>query len=72
MKKSEVIVGQIYATRIDGHVVPVQILYGIEKYDKSSYWIGKNLETGGQIEIRSAARLKHKMLLDADGRLGRA
>lgn len=72
MKKDEVKVGRIYAARIDRRVVPVEILYGIERYGEPLCWIAKNLETDEEVEIKSAARLKYEMVRDADGSLRRA
>ena len=49
MKKDEVNVGRIYSAKIDRRVVPVEILYGVERYGESLCWIAKDLETGEEV-----------------------
>ena len=54
MKKKEIQIGQIYAAKISGKVVPVKIL------SKSHYkgWDGKNIKTDRDIRIKSASKLR--------------
>ncbi len=72
MRKSEVKIGHIYAAKVSGRIVPVEILYGIELYGKPMHWVGKNLATGEQVEIKTGASLRYEMVRDADGNLRRA
>ncbi len=72
MKIDKVKVGRIYAAISGRCLVPVEILYGIERYGEPLCWIAKNLETDEEVEIKSAARLKYEMVRDADGSLRRA
>jgi len=72
IKKRGVSIGRIYASRIDGRIVPVRILYGIERFGKPMRWIAENIETDEEIEIRSAVSLRYGMVQDADGTLRRA
>jgi len=67
MKQNKVQIGHIYATKLDGRVVPVQILYGVQKPGASVLWMGTNLETGGSVGISKAARLRYELEWDGSG-----
>lgn len=71
MKGRDVKIGHLYMAKLEGHVVPVEICYGIQKYGKPASWIAKNLETGQSVEITKASRLRYELERDANGRLRR-
>ena len=71
MKKRDVSVGHIYASRINGRTVPVRILYGIEKFGIPMRWMATNLATGEQVEIKTKGSLKYEMTQDVNGTLQR-
>ena len=54
MKRQDVQIGSIYIVKVSGVLAKVRIA------GKSPYggWIGRNLATGREIRIRSAARLR--------------
>ena len=55
MKKSDVVLGQVYAVKVSGRIQPVRVV------SESTYggWVGRNLQTGREVRIRSAARLRY-------------
>jgi hypothetical protein len=55
MKKRDVVVGQVYAVKVSGRIQPVRVIA------ESPYggWVGCNLQTGREVRIRSAARLRY-------------
>ena len=57
MKKHDVVLGQVYAVKVSGHVQPVRVV------SESPYggWMGKNENTGREIRIRSAAKLRARL-----------
>ena len=71
MKRRNVKIGHLYAVKLDGQVVPVEIRYGVQRYGKPGCWMAKNLETGQSVEITTASRLRYELEPDADGRLRR-
>lgn len=54
MKKTEVMIGEWYAAKVSGKIVPVRI----EGPSPHGGWYGRNVETGREIRIKSAARLR--------------
>ena len=67
MKRNKVQIGHIYAAKLDGRMVPVRILYGVQKLGKPLLWMDTNLETGGSVGIEKAARLRHELEWDGNG-----
>ncbi len=67
MKRRDVKIGGFYATKLEGHIVPVEICYGVQKYGKPALWIAKNLETGQTVEITTASRLRYEIEWDENG-----
>lgn len=55
MKKNEVEIGNEYVVKVSGRLVSVKILR------ESPYggWIGRNKETGRDVRVRTAARLRY-------------
>ena len=54
MKKSEIAIGSHYIVKVGGKLAPVRIV-GPSPFGG---WIGMNVDTGRQIRIRTAARLR--------------
>jgi len=54
MKKADVQVGEAYAVKVSGNVVPVVI----DEEHPNGGWVGTNQETGRQVRIKSAQRLR--------------
>ena len=69
MRRYQVKIGHIYATKVNHRIAPVQILYGIERYGRPAHWVAQYLDTGKQIEIKSADKLRYEMVRDTDGHL---
>lgn len=67
MKKAEVKIGETYAVRVSGKVQPVKITREqvVPAYrsgralTEKTVWHGTNLNSGRQIYIRSAAKLRY-------------
>jgi hypothetical protein len=57
MKKHEVVLGQVYAVKVSGRVQPVRLIA------ESPYggWVGCNEQTGREIRIRTAAKLRSRL-----------
>jgi hypothetical protein len=57
MKKREVVLGQVYAVKVSGRIQPVQVIA------ESPYggWVGRNEQTGREVRIRSAAKLRSRL-----------
>jgi hypothetical protein len=57
MKKREVVLGQVYAVKVSGRMQPVRLIA------ESPYggWVGRNEQTGHEIRIRTAARLRARL-----------
>jgi hypothetical protein len=55
VKKRDVTIGQMYAVKVSGQVQEVRLV------SESPYggWVGRNLRTGREVRIRSAARLRY-------------
>jgi hypothetical protein len=71
MRRRELKVGHIYGAKVRRRLVPVRLLYGVEKYGKPTRWVVENLETGREMAIKSASRFRCEMAPDADGKLWR-
>ncbi len=57
MKKAEILgVGYTYIVKVSGHLIPVT-LTALSPYGG---WVGRNLKTGREIRIRTAARLRRQ------------
>jgi hypothetical protein len=57
MKQRDVILGHVYAVKVGGRIQPVRVVA------ESPYggWIGRNEQTGREIRIRSAAKLRARL-----------
>jgi hypothetical protein len=57
MKKRDVVLGHVYAVKVSGCIQPVRVV------SESPYagWMGKNENTGREIRIRSAAKLRARL-----------
>lgn len=58
MKKNEVEVGQTYAMKVSGDIVPVKITAEKWSGDKHSGWMGTNTKTNRGVRIKTAQRLR--------------
>lgn len=58
MKKSDVEVGKVYVVKVSGKLSPVRLDY------ESPYggWVGTNLNTGRDVRVKTAARLRREYL----------
>jgi hypothetical protein len=65
MKKAEVQIGTTYIAKVSGVLTRVRIT-GQSPYGG---WVGRNLATGREVRIRSAARLRRPASEDSYGRL---
>jgi hypothetical protein len=65
MKKRDVTVGRVYAVKVSGQVQEVRLVA------ESPYggWVGRNLRTGREVRIRSAARLRYPVDRKAEQRV---
>ena len=65
MKKKDVTIGGVYMVRVSGLLSPVKVeatcLYG--------GWTGRNLATGREVRIRTAAKLRQPLNEEQVGRL---
>src|SRR5258707_15490719 len=63
MKKHDVVLGQVYAVKVSGRIQPVRIIA------ESPYggWVGRNEQTGREIRIRSAAKLRARLEKNGGG-----
>lgn len=58
MKKSEIRTGAVYTAKVSNKVVKIRIMH------EAAYgtgWWAMNLETGRQVRIKSAARLREEV-----------
>jgi hypothetical protein len=62
MKKCDVTLGQVYAVKVSGRIQPVRLIA------ESPYggWVGRNEQTGREIRIRSAAKLRARLEKQGD------
>ena len=54
MKKADVRVGEVYAVKVSGRIVPVVI----DEEHANGGWVGTNEETHRQVRVKSAQRLR--------------
>lgn len=71
MKKAEVVVGEVYAAKVSGRVVPVRIEEEVERYSttakrRKTTWRATNLKTEREVTIKSAAKLRFKLKKTSD------
>lgn len=62
MKKADVKIGETYTAKVSGKLVPVKLV-GTHTYGG---WIGINMETNRHVQIKTAARLRSKVLNAAE------
>jgi hypothetical protein len=55
MKKHDVVLGQVYAVKVSGRIQQVRLV----AESPHGGWVGRNLQTGREVRIRSAARLRY-------------
>jgi hypothetical protein len=55
MKKRDVVLGQVYAVKVSGRIQSVRLV----AESPHGGWVGRNLQTGREVRIRSAARLRY-------------
>lgn len=61
MKNSEVQLNRVYAAKVSGKLVPVRIQAEWSFGNGHYGWIGRNEETGREVRIKTAARLRYEM-----------
>lgn len=68
MKKAEVKVGKVYAVKVSGRIVPVRLTAEIKRPTplSGSLLKGINLNSGREVNVRSAARCRAEMVTDPD------
>ena len=54
MKKKDVVVGDVYLVKVSGSLCRVRLI----RVSPYGGWIGHNLETGRQVRIKTAGRLR--------------
>ncbi|MFA6168528.1 MAG: hypothetical protein WC700_18025 [Gemmatimonadaceae bacterium] len=59
MKKTEIEIGQVYLAKVSGEVQRVKIT-GVCTYGG---WLARNLATGREIRIKTAARLRPDLIV---------
>ena len=64
MKAAEIHVGATYAAKISDKVVSVRIVQEKWKGDKLTGWTGVNTTTNRPVQIKSAAKLRHRVEAD--------
>lgn len=58
MKKSDnIAVGNTYIVRVSGHLVPIKLV----ESSPNGGWYGRNMTTGREIRIRTAAKLRRQV-----------
>ena len=66
MKKEDVELGAVYAVNVAGRIRPVRIVRESFACERT-LWYGTNLDTGRQIIIRSARRLRRRLYNQPEG-----
>ena len=61
MKAADIHVGATYAAKISDKVVPVRIVQEKWMGDKLTGWTGVNTATNRPVQIKSAAKLRHRV-----------
>jgi hypothetical protein len=54
MKQHDVVLGDVYAVKVSGSIQPVKLV--AESFHGD--WVGRNLRTGREVRIRTAAKLR--------------
>ena len=57
MKQRDVVLGQVYAVKVRSRIQPVRLV----AESPSGGWVGRNEQTGREIRIRSAAKLRARL-----------
>ena len=57
MKKRDVVLGQVYAVKVSGRIQPVRLI----ALSPHGGWLGRNEQTGWEIRIRSATKLRARL-----------
>ncbi len=57
MKKADAIIGKIYIVKISDKLARVKLL-GESRYGG---WVGRNLDTGREVRIKTAAKLRREV-----------
>ena len=73
MKAAEIQVGQVYAVKVSGRVVPVKVLDMYERWAGDrvrNVWSCRNEVTGRVIEVKSAQKFRHPVVERSKGHLG--
>jgi hypothetical protein len=52
MKRRNVVLGQVYAVKVSGRIQQVRLV----AESSPGGWVGRNLQTGRELRVRSAAR----------------
>jgi hypothetical protein len=55
MRQRDVVLGQVYTVKVGGCLQPVRLV----AESPHGGWVGRNLQTGREVRIRSAARLRY-------------
>jgi len=67
MKQQDVKIGEVYAAKVSGHMVPVQVTQQIDNYSIGhTRYAGLNLKTGRMV-VTNAAKLRYVCAQRADG-----
>ena len=62
MKRRDVTLGQVYAVKVSGRIQPVRLI----AESPHGGWVGRNEQTGREIRIRSAAKLRARLEKQGD------
>jgi len=62
MKQQDVVLGEVYAVKVSGSIQPVKL----ETVSPHGGWVGRNLRTGREVRIRTAAKLRCPLKRQAD------
>jgi hypothetical protein len=62
MKLRDVVLGEVYAVKVSGSIQPVKLV----AESPHGGWIGRNLRTGREVRIRTAAKLRCLLKHQAD------
>ena len=63
MKKHDVVLGQVYGVKVSGRIQPVRVI----AESPHGGWVGRNEQSGREIRIRSAAKLRARLEKNGDG-----
>jgi hypothetical protein len=76
MLKSDVQIGAKYSAKVSGRLTVVEILReresgGYGGRTRRTHWVARNIKTGREVEIRSAAKLRSMVEASPDSEEGR-